>query len=50
MTLMGVVLFLEKLFVGKVTREEIQEKLRIDGARYFTSAIQKDKEEKKKQI
>lgn len=43
MTLMGVILFLEKFFAGKVTREEIQEKLRIDGARYFTSAVQRDK-------
>ena len=47
MVLMGLILFLEKFFDGKVTREQIQEKLRKDGARYFTTAIKKDKDNKK---
>lgn len=41
MVLMGLILFLEKTL--KVDREQIQEKLRRDGARYFTAAIQNDK-------
>lgn len=47
MTLMGLILFLEKFFKGQFTREELQETLRKDGARYFSSAIQKDKDSKR---
>ena len=47
MNLMGMILFLEKFFNEKYTREQLQEQLRKDGARYFATAIKKDKEEKK---
>lgn len=49
MSLMGLLIFLEKFFNGKYTREELQEKLRIEGARYFTGTVQKDKEKKKEE-
>lgn len=42
MTLMGLILFLEKTL--KVDREQIQDRLMRDGARYFTAAIQDSKE------
>lgn len=45
MILMGLILLLEKLL--KVDRQNLQEKLRIDGARYFSNAVQKDREYKK---
>lgn len=47
MTLMGLLLFLEKFFKGQVSREALQEQLRKDGARYFSTAIQKDKSSKR---
>ncbi len=47
MVLMGLLLFLEKYFNGKITREQLQEKLRTDGARYFSTAIKSDKDKKK---
>lgn len=46
MVLMGLLLFLEKYFSGKITREDLQEHLRKDAARYFSTAIQKDKADK----
>lgn len=48
MTLMGVLVMMEKMFAGKVTREQLQNELRKQGARYFSTAIQKDKKEKEK--
>jgi hypothetical protein len=49
MVLMGMILFLDKFFAGKFTREQLVDQLRKDGARYFSNAIQRDKEEKKNQ-
>ena len=47
MNLMAMTMFLEKFFNGKYTREQLQEQLRRDGARYFSNVINKDREEKK---
>lgn len=48
MNLMALIMFLEKFFNGKYTREQLQDQLRRDGARYFATAIKKDKEDNKK--
>ena len=42
MNLMAMVIFLEKFFNGKYTREQLQDQLRREGARYFSSAIKKE--------
>lgn len=45
MTLMGMIILLEKLL--KLDRKIIQDELRKQGARYFSTAIKEDKEKKK---
>lgn len=42
MVLMGLIMFLEK--ATNLTREELYRKLRVEGARYFSTAIKNDKE------
>ena len=48
MNLMGVLILLEKLL--KVDRKTIQDELRVQGAKYFSTAIKSDKNEKNKKI
>lgn len=47
MNLMAMIIFLEKFFNGKYTRDQLQDQLRREGARYFSNAIRKDKDAKK---
>ncbi|MBU5486551.1 hypothetical protein KQI86_19900 [Clostridium sp. MSJ-11] len=42
MVLMGLIMFLEK--ATNLTREELYRKLRVEGARYFSTSIKNDKE------
>lgn len=47
MVFMGMIMLVERLSNGKYTKQELFELLRTEGARYFKTVVQKDKEEKR---